>query len=237
MLDAAPFKVSAACCWCRLHVAACSRLACCCSAKVCRVSSASVAKLSANGSISAANCSAFRACLNRIIALTVDCLPIVLQVDDLGVCLLNLQCSRSAFGLDALGLHLDHVGADVNLRRRVSSACLRITSAPTWSRWRPKASRPNAEREHWRLSRPTPRSSTYSTIGRQSTVSAIMRLRQARNAEQLAAEIEPLALSLATLADETRQTLAEQQQASREQAATWSLHQQQAAETLKGAAS
>src|SRR5260363_414230 len=46
--------------------------------KVCRVSSASVAKLSANGSISAANCSAFRACLNRIIALTVDCLPIVL---------------------------------------------------------------------------------------------------------------------------------------------------------------
>src|SRR5260363_240812 len=98
MLDAAPFKVSAACCWCRLHVAACSRLACCCSAKVCRVSSASVA-------------------------------------------------------------------------------------------------------------------------------------------EQLAAEIEPLALSLATLADETRQTLAEQQQASREQAATWSLHQQQAAETLKGAAS
>src|SRR5260364_468119 len=128
MLDAAPFKVSAACCWCRLHVAACSRLACCCSAKVCRVSSASVAKLSAHGSISAANCSAFRACLNR-------------------------------------------------------------------------------------------------------------RLRQARNAEQLAAEIEPWALSLATLADETRQTLAEQQQASREQAATWSLHQQQAAETLKGAAS
>src|SRR5260363_472754 len=53
-----------------------------------------------------------------------------------------------------------------------------------WSRWRPKASRPNAEREHWRLSRPTPRSSTYSTSGRQSTVSAIMRLRQARNAEQ-----------------------------------------------------
>src|SRR5260363_416855 len=52
----------------------------------------------------------------------------------------------------------------------------------------PKACRPNAEREHWRLSRPTPRSSTYSTIGRQSTVSAIMRLRQARNAEQLAAE-------------------------------------------------
>src|SRR5260363_137137 len=82
-----------------------------------------------------------------------------------------------------------------------------------------------------------PTSSTYSTIGRQSTVSAIVRLRQARNAEQLAAEIEPLALSLATLADETRQTLAEQQQASREQAATWSLHQQQAAETLKGAAS
>src|SRR5260364_6116 len=107
-------------------------------------------------------------------------------------------------------------------RRRVSSACLRFTSAPTWSRWRPKASRPNAEREQWRLSRPTPRSSTDSTIGRQSTVSAIMRLRQARNAEQLAAEIEPLALSLATLADETRQTLAEQQQA---------------AETLKGAAS
>src|SRR5260364_277803 len=115
MLDAAPFKVSAACCWCRLHVAACSRLACCCSAKVCRVSSASVAKLSANGSISAATCSAFHVCLNRIIALTVDCLPILLKVDDLGAGLLNLQCSRSAFGLDALGLHLDHVGADVNL--------------------------------------------------------------------------------------------------------------------------
>src|SRR5260363_115183 len=121
MLDAAPFKVSAACCWCRLHVAACSRLACCCSATVCRLSSASVAKLSANGSISAANCSAFRACLKRIIALTVDCLPIVLYVNDLGVGLLNLQCSRSAFGLDALGLHLDHVGADVNLRHALDT--------------------------------------------------------------------------------------------------------------------
>src|SRR5260363_272752 len=77
----------------------------------------------------------------------------------------------------------------------------------------------------------------YITIGRQSTVSAVMRLRQARNAEPVAAELEAIALSLATLADETRQTLAEQQQASREQAATWSLNQQQAAETLKGAAS
>src|SRR5260363_424471 len=116
MLDAAPFKVSAACCWCRLHVAACSRLACCCSAKVCRVSSASVAKLSANGSISAANCSAIRNCLNRIIALTVDCITIVLYVDVLGVALLNRQFSRSAFVLDAMGLHLNHEGAYEKLR-------------------------------------------------------------------------------------------------------------------------
>jgi ElaB/YqjD/DUF883 family membrane-anchored ribosome-binding protein len=36
-----------------------------------------------------------------------------------------------------------------------------------------------------------------------------MRIRQARNPEQIANEIEPLAQSLATLADETRQTLAD----------------------------
>ena len=68
-------------------------------------------------------------------------------------------------------------------------------------------------------------------------MNSIMRLKQARNAEQLATEIEPLAQSLAALADETRQTLAEQQQASLEQAATWSQQQQKAAEALKLAAS
>lgn len=68
-------------------------------------------------------------------------------------------------------------------------------------------------------------------------MSAIMKLRQARNAEQLASEIEPLAQSLAALADETRQTLSSQEQASREQATAWSQQQQQAAEALKSAAS
>jgi hypothetical protein len=68
-------------------------------------------------------------------------------------------------------------------------------------------------------------------------MSAIERLRQARNAEQLASEIEPLAQALAALADETRQTLSELQQASHAQAETWSQQQQKAAAALHEAAS
>jgi hypothetical protein len=48
--------------------------------------------------------------------------------------------------------------------------------------------------------------------------SAIERLKRARNVEELAEQIEPLAQALAALADETRQTLADRQQASRAQA-------------------
>lgn len=68
-------------------------------------------------------------------------------------------------------------------------------------------------------------------------MSAISRLRQARNAEQLAEEIEPLAQALAALADETRQTLNEQQQASLKQADEWGQHQQKTAAAWREAAS
>jgi hypothetical protein len=68
-------------------------------------------------------------------------------------------------------------------------------------------------------------------------MSAITKLRQARNAEQMAAEIEPLAQSLAALADETRQSLAEMQETSHKQAIAWGQQQQKAAEALKSAGS
>ncbi len=68
-------------------------------------------------------------------------------------------------------------------------------------------------------------------------MSAIGKLRQARNVEELASEIEPLAQALAALADETRQILTEQQQASLKQADEWSRHQQQTATAWREAAS
>jgi hypothetical protein len=67
-------------------------------------------------------------------------------------------------------------------------------------------------------------------------MSIIMRLRQAWNPEQVAAEIEPLAQALASLADETTEVLSQLQASSQEQAATWSAQQRAAAEAWKQAA-
>jgi ElaB/YqjD/DUF883 family membrane-anchored ribosome-binding protein len=64
----------------------------------------------------------------------------------------------------------------------------------------------------------------------------IMKLRQARNPEQVAAEIVPLAEALASLADETTEVLSQLQQSSQEQARTWSQEQQAVAEAWKQAA-
>lgn len=70
-------------------------------------------------------------------------------------------------------------------------------------------------------------------------MSAIMRIRQARNPEQLASEIEPLAQSLATLADESRQVMDEQKKAVQkqvEQIASWQKRQAAAVAALEAAA-
>ena len=67
-------------------------------------------------------------------------------------------------------------------------------------------------------------------------MSAIDRVRKSRGINELAAEIEPLAQSMATLADEARQRIAEVQQASEEQAASWTSQQQQAMSAWQEAA-
>ncbi|WP_268621080.1 IncQ-type mobilization protein MobB [Escherichia coli] len=67
-------------------------------------------------------------------------------------------------------------------------------------------------------------------------MSAIDRVRKSRGINELAAEIEPLAQSMATLADEARQRIAEVQQASEEQAASWTSQQQQAMSAWRQAA-
>ncbi|MGP7823407.1 IncQ-type mobilization protein MobB [Proteus mirabilis] len=67
-------------------------------------------------------------------------------------------------------------------------------------------------------------------------MSAIDRVRKSRGINELAAEIEPLAQSMATLADEARQRIAEVQQASEEQAASWTSQQQQAMNSWREAA-
>ncbi|WP_251298237.1 MULTISPECIES: IncQ-type mobilization protein MobB [Enterobacteriaceae] len=67
-------------------------------------------------------------------------------------------------------------------------------------------------------------------------MSAIDRVRKSRGINELAAEIEPLAQSMATLADEARQRIAEVQQASEEQAASWTSQQQQAMSAWREAA-
>ncbi|WP_227554912.1 IncQ-type mobilization protein MobB [Acinetobacter baumannii] len=59
-------------------------------------------------------------------------------------------------------------------------------------------------------------------------MSAIDRVRKSRGINELAAEIEPLAQSMATLADEARQRSAEVQQASEEQAPSKGSQPQQA---------
>lgn len=60
-------------------------------------------------------------------------------------------------------------------------------------------------------------------------MNAIERLRQARSVDQLADEIEPLAQSLALLADDARAALSETLSQANAQAATWSQHQSQTA--------
>jgi septal ring factor EnvC (AmiA/AmiB activator) len=67
-------------------------------------------------------------------------------------------------------------------------------------------------------------------------MSAIMRLKQARNAEQIAAELEPLAQALAALSDETRATLAEINQTSREQGETFKRQLSESVQSYKAAA-
>ncbi|WP_247153765.1 IncQ-type mobilization protein MobB [Escherichia coli] len=67
-------------------------------------------------------------------------------------------------------------------------------------------------------------------------MSAIDRVRKSRGINELAAEIEPLAQSMATLADEARQRIAEVQQASEEQVASWTSQQQQAMSAWREAA-
>lgn len=61
---------------------------------------------------------------------------------------------------------------------------------------------------------------------RQHAMSAIMKLRQARNVEQIAEELEPLAVSLATLADQAQASIKNVEAASLQQAREWSSQQQ-----------
>ena len=68
-------------------------------------------------------------------------------------------------------------------------------------------------------------------------MSAIMKLKQARNPEQIAEELEPLAVSLATLADQAAASIQNLEQASKQQAADWSRAQEEAARTTRQAAS
>ena len=67
-------------------------------------------------------------------------------------------------------------------------------------------------------------------------MSIIMRLRQARNAEQIAEELEPLAQAMAALTDETRETLAEIERKSQEQAENFRRQIEASAQAWKEAA-
>lgn len=67
-------------------------------------------------------------------------------------------------------------------------------------------------------------------------MSAIMKLRQARNPEQIAEELEPLAVSLATLADQAQASIKSLEDASFRQAREWSTQQESAASEVKQAA-
>jgi acyl-CoA synthetase (AMP-forming)/AMP-acid ligase II len=60
-------------------------------------------------------------------------------------------------------------------------------------------------------------------------MNALDRLRQARSVDQLADEIEPLAQSLAILADDARAALSETLSQAQAQAETWSRHQTETA--------
>ena len=67
-------------------------------------------------------------------------------------------------------------------------------------------------------------------------MSAIMKLRQARNVEQIADELEPLAVSLATLADQAQASIKAMEAASLQQAREWSSQQLSAANEVEAAA-
>lgn len=67
-------------------------------------------------------------------------------------------------------------------------------------------------------------------------MSAIMKLRQARNVEQIAEELEPLAVSLATLADQAQASIKAMEAASLQQAREWSNQQLSAANEVEAAA-
>lgn len=67
-------------------------------------------------------------------------------------------------------------------------------------------------------------------------MSAIMKLRQARNVEQIAQELEPLAVSLATLADQAQISIKALEEASLQQAQQWSTQQARAANEVGTAA-
>lgn len=67
-------------------------------------------------------------------------------------------------------------------------------------------------------------------------MSAIMKLRQARNVEQIAEELEPLAVSLATLADQAQASIKAMEAASLQQAREWSSQQLSAANEVEAAA-
>ena len=67
-------------------------------------------------------------------------------------------------------------------------------------------------------------------------MSAIMKLRQARNVEQIADELEPLAVSLATLADQAQASIKGMEAASLQQAREWNSQQLSAANEVEAAA-
>ena len=67
-------------------------------------------------------------------------------------------------------------------------------------------------------------------------MSAIMKLRQARNVEQIAEELEPLAVSLATLADQAQTSIKNMEAASLQQAREWNSQQLSAANEVEAAA-
>ena len=67
-------------------------------------------------------------------------------------------------------------------------------------------------------------------------MNAITRLRQARNPDQLAAEIEPLAQALASLSDELQTNLKKHEQASLDQAEQWEDSQKKTAKTWSDSA-
>ena len=67
-------------------------------------------------------------------------------------------------------------------------------------------------------------------------MSAIMKLRQARNVEQIADELEPLAVSLATLADQAQASIKSMEAAALQQAREWNSQQLSAANEVEAAA-